>query len=103
MYCFIFSENLAAPSYTQYSPDHDLKPTVGGAHGSDRSHRYAAPIKPEAIEAKTRGTTPTTTQSTNNWTTAVWKDWAIFRNSQAETMNEPGYPILQDISSFQLF
>ncbi|XP_053402220.1 uncharacterized protein LOC123548692 isoform X4 [Mercenaria mercenaria] len=65
--------------------------------------RYDAPLAPEELEAKKRKTTLSTTQSSNNWTIAVWKDWAVFRNLQPQSFNEPGNPIPKDIGSFQSF
>lgn len=40
---------------------------------------------------------PKKTRNVNEWSVKVWAEWAKYRNTQAVTLFEPGYPIPEDI------
>lgn len=64
--------------------------------------RFAAPLSESEIENK-KETIPKNTQSANSWATAVWRDWARFRNTHDSTIQELGSPIPEDIGDFMEF
>jgi hypothetical protein len=65
--------------------------------------RFAAPLSESEIENKKKETIPKNTQSANSWATAVWRDWARFRNTHDSTIQELGSPIPEDIGDFMEF
>lgn len=49
------------------------------------------------IKARNVNAIPKKTRQSNEWALGVWREWVRYRNLQPSTVNEPGFPIQEDV------
>ena len=67
---------------------------------TETNERHAAPVSSDDLRQKFLDSVPKKTREKNKWAVSVWRDWAISRNSKAETYfeNPEQFPIPVELS-----
>ena len=60
--------------------------------------RFGPSVSSEDLNKRNLERIPKKTKSQNDWSMAVWREWAVFRNTKLETISDENFPIPVDIS-----